>query len=76
MAQLESNGAKIRYDVKGEGEDAIVFVHGHPFDRSMWVQQAEVFAKMGWRCVLFDLRGYGESGESEYGAFAFGQFSK
>lgn len=76
MSELRSDGATIRYEVEGEGENTIVFVHGHPFDRTMWAQQASHFAKQGWRGVLFDLRGYGESVGTTETAFEFGQFSK
>ena len=48
------------YDDLGDG-DALVLVHGHPFDRSMWRPQAEHFARTGRRVIVPDLRGYGES---------------
>lgn len=50
----------IGYDDTGQG-DALVLVHGHPFDRSMWRPQAEHAAAAGWRVVVPDLRGYGET---------------
>ena len=50
----------IAYDDTGGG-DALVLVHGHPFDRSMWGPQADALGSEGWRIVAPDLRGYGES---------------
>ncbi len=49
----------MNYDDLGEG-DALVLVHGHPFDRSMWRPQIEYFAR-SHRVIVPDLRGYGES---------------
>ena len=76
MPNLEIDGARICYEVKGAGDDTIVFVHGHPFNRSMWAQQADFFVQKGWRCVLFDLRGYGESGSAGEPYSDFQRFSK
>jgi pimeloyl-ACP methyl ester carboxylesterase len=35
------NGITVGYDDAGAGENVLVLVHGHPFDRSMWRAQAE-----------------------------------
>ncbi|NDL58271.1 alpha/beta fold hydrolase [Phytoactinopolyspora mesophila] len=48
------------YEETGTGT-ALVLVHGHPFDRSMWRPQIEHFSRRGWRVIAPDLRGYGES---------------
>ncbi|MFF8369326.1 alpha/beta fold hydrolase [Streptomyces lydicus] len=50
----------IGYEDRGSGE-ALVLVHGHPFNRSMWRPQIEHFARAGRRVIAPDLRGYGES---------------
>ncbi|MEU5211469.1 alpha/beta hydrolase [Streptomyces sp. NPDC020742] len=50
----------IGYEDVGGGEP-LVLVHGHPFDRSMWRPQAEHFGRAGWRVIVPDLRGYGET---------------
>lgn len=50
----------IGYDDVGRGT-ALVLIHGHPFDRSMWHPQVERFANEGFRVIVPDLRGYGES---------------
>lgn len=38
----------------------LIFVHGFPFNRSMWKPQVEAFAQE-WRVVAYDVRGHGES---------------
>ncbi|HEX7301511.1 alpha/beta hydrolase [Lentzea sp.] len=61
MTTANVNGITIGYDDEGTGDDVLVLVHGHPFDRSMWRPQVEHFSAAGWRVVAADLRGYGES---------------
>jgi pimeloyl-ACP methyl ester carboxylesterase len=60
MATAIIGDITIGYDDEGTG-DALVLVHGHPFDRSMWGPQVERFSRAGWRVIAPDLRGYGES---------------
>lgn len=50
----------LAFDDFGEGP-AVVLVHGHPFDRSLWSPQLQPLATAGFRVVAPDLRGYGES---------------
>ncbi|MEU1073159.1 MULTISPECIES: alpha/beta fold hydrolase [unclassified Streptomyces] len=47
------------YTDRGTG-DALLLVHGHPFDRTMWDPQTEEFAR-SHRVVAPDLRGYGSA---------------
>ncbi|WP_447007515.1 alpha/beta fold hydrolase [Saccharothrix isguenensis] len=47
------------YDDKGGGLP-VVFVHGHPFDRSMWRPQVERLSSR-YRVIAPDLRGYGDT---------------
>ncbi len=51
----------IHYDVRGEGNPALVFVHGWSANRSYWREQAGEFAE-NYRVVTIDLAGHGESG--------------
>ncbi|MDQ3577848.1 MAG: alpha/beta hydrolase [Actinomycetota bacterium] len=60
MSLVSLNGVTLGYDDEGSG-DALVLVHGHPFDRSMWRPQVGTFSREGWRVIAPDLRGYGES---------------
>ncbi len=53
------NGIRLAYDDVGTGLP-VVFLHGFPLDRSMWVQQRVALAPRV-RCIVPDLRGFGES---------------
>ena len=48
------------YADSGEGT-AVLFLHGYPFDKSMWSAQIEAVAENGFRAVAPDLRGFGET---------------
>jgi pimeloyl-ACP methyl ester carboxylesterase len=40
---------------------AILLVHGHPFDHTLWDPQAEALRAAGHQVIVPDLRGYGSS---------------
>jgi 3-oxoadipate enol-lactonase len=48
-------------------KQAIVFIHGFPFDQSMWNKQIR-YLKKNYCCISYDLRGFGESyvGDGQY----------
>ncbi|WP_432821576.1 alpha/beta fold hydrolase [Trichloromonas sp.] len=54
------NGMSIAYDDVGTGP-AVVLIHGFPFDRRMWQPQVADLVDAGYRIILPDLRGFGES---------------
>lgn len=57
--KTEIKGRILGYDDEGHGP-ALVFVHGFPFDRTVW--QPQVAALRGsHRVITVDLRGFGES---------------
>ena len=53
------NGVSLAYRDIGRGLP-IVFIHGHPFNQSMWNPQISALSGK-YRVVTFDLRGYGAS---------------
>ena len=58
---ISSGGVDIHYEVHGEGEPTLVFIHGWSCDRSYWQAQVEYFAKQ-YQVITIDLAGHGESG--------------
>lgn len=56
------NGVRLVYDDIGPGDaPGILLVHGYPLSRAMWRAQHDALVDLGWRGILPDLRGYGES---------------
>ncbi|NUS14387.1 MAG: alpha/beta fold hydrolase [Streptomyces sp.] len=53
------NGISTTYGDTGGDGTALLLIHGHPFDRSMWDPQQD--AAPGHRIITPDLRGYGGS---------------
>jgi pimeloyl-ACP methyl ester carboxylesterase len=45
---------------EGSGR-VVLFLHGYPFDSSMWNEQIAVLATAGFRAIVPDLRGQGET---------------
>jgi 3-oxoadipate enol-lactonase len=60
---IKANNILISYDDIGIGAIPaipIIFIHGFPFDKSMWSQQMEFFKPTN-RVIAYDLRGFGRS---------------
>lgn len=49
------------YDLNPQGKKTVFLVHGWPLDHSMFEYQLDLLPKLGFRCVLVDLRGFGNS---------------
>jgi len=62
--RLTVNGVSLAVEIRGDGP-AILFVHGYPFDRTIWQDQIE--ALEGYRRIAPDLRGMGESDAPDLG---------
>lgn len=54
------NDHSLSYDDIGEGSIPIIFLHGYPFDKSMWAGQLESL-KLTHRSIAYDIRGFGAS---------------
>jgi len=54
------NGVQIGYDDYGQGP-TVLFIHDCPLNRKMWQPQVDPLVAAGFRVVLVDLRGFGES---------------
>ncbi len=57
-ARIAVQDVELGVDVRGSGA-AVLFVHGFPFDRSMWRHQLAGLSR--WKRIAPDLRGVGES---------------
>ncbi len=59
----EIKNVTISYNDVGEGNIPIIFLHGFPFDKSMWKGQLDSL-KSSYRVIAFDIRGFGKSTEA------------
>lgn len=71
---LSKDGTPISYEVYGEGEPTLVFVHGWSCDARYWRMQTPHFSKKH-RVIVMDLAGHGHSGmeRKRYTMSAFGE---
>ncbi len=54
------NNFNLSYNDVGEGSLPIIFLHGFPFDKTMWQAQLD-FLKPSYRLISLDIRGFGKS---------------
>lgn len=59
MSKVRVRGIEMAYDDTGSGQ-AVVLLHGYPFNRSMWREQVEALSQ-SYRVITPDLRGHGET---------------
>lgn len=62
MKTVALDGVELAFEEIGSGSRVLLLIHGHPFDHTMWRPQVEPMARLGWRLIIPDLRGYGASG--------------
>ena len=64
-----SDGTRLSGAVLGEGRVGLVLVHGYPSDICEWAGLAPVFARAGFRSLMFDFRGFGRSARGQTGDY-------
>jgi pimeloyl-ACP methyl ester carboxylesterase len=71
---FSEDGTPISYEVYGEGDPTLIFVHGWSCDCRYWREQVPEFSKK-YRVVVLDLAGHGHSGMSRiiYSMSSFGE---
>ncbi len=57
------DGLELAYDVSGDADPTLVFVHGWSCERGQWRSQVAIFDDE-YRTVAIDLAGHGESGRA------------
>ena len=60
MKYIETNGIRMRIAQMGEGP-AVLFAHGWPESWYSWRKQIPALAAAGYRVIVPDMRGYGET---------------
>ncbi len=60
---ISSDGVNISFDVQGEGNPALVFIHGWSNNGIIWDAQVSHFSKQ-YKVVNIDLPGFGKSGNN------------
>lgn len=60
---LAPDSVAVAYDVRGQGDPTLVFIHGWSCDREFWHNQVDLFAA-DYRIVTLDLPGHGKSGKN------------
>ena len=71
---ISINDVYINYDERGDGDTALVFIHGWSCDSDYWRYQVDHFNKY-YKVVTIDLAGHGKSGlnRDTYSMKAFGE---
>lgn len=59
MTRTRVRGIEMAYEMEGSGPP-VVLLHGYPFNRTMWREQAEALSQ-SFRVIMPDLRGLGET---------------
>jgi 3-oxoadipate enol-lactonase len=59
--KITVNNLTVSYNDEGQdGAPVIIFIHGFPFNKSMWNKQVKAF-KENYRVIAYDVRGHGDS---------------
>jgi 3-oxoadipate enol-lactonase len=58
------NELTVSYDEAGSGTVPVIFLHGFPFDKTMWRQQLESLKQTN-RLIAYDIRGFGKTRDED-----------
>jgi sigma-B regulation protein RsbQ len=61
MKEIKRDNAVINYQVAGNGDTTLLFIHGSYIDQTYWKDQVEYFNSQ-YKVVTIDLPGHGKSG--------------
>lgn len=64
MPYYQGRNITTYYETHGEGKP-IVFIHGAWVSHKMWLSQRDYFVELGYKVVLYDVRGHGLTGATE-----------
>jgi 3-oxoadipate enol-lactonase len=64
ILSIPVNNFELSYDDLGEGQTPIIFLHGFPFDKSMWQAQLD-YLDASYRVIACDIRGFGKSKDEQ-----------
>ena len=62
----DTNRTEVYYEDVGNGKP-VVLIHGWPLSHRMWEAQINGLVEAGYRCVAYDRRGFGRSGQPNAG---------
>jgi len=61
-----TDGCKIAvYELNPNGYKTVFLIHGWPLSHKMFEYQTNILAGLGYRVISIDLRGFGQSDETE-----------
>lgn len=70
MPPLIRDGIELHYADQGQGDPALLFIHGNSCDGTFFAPQIDWFSPRH-RCLAPDLRGHGRSGAPDGSAYSF-----
>ncbi|HRS07949.1 MAG TPA: alpha/beta hydrolase [Bacteroidia bacterium] len=63
-ALIKPDGEVLNYSDTSSGNEVLVFIHGYPFDQSIWKEQVIALSEQA-RIITYDVRGYGSSSKGK-----------
>lgn len=61
MVKVDNSARIAVEDINPRGRRAVLFIHGWPLDRRIFEYQVNILPQSDIRCILVDLRGFGDS---------------